>query len=67
MSILSACMSVTTYMPGAHREHKRMSDALELVLNKVVRHHVVTENQAWVLSKSNHYSQLMSRLSSPYL
>lgn len=44
-----------TYAQG-HREQKRMSDALELQLQELVRYHGEAESEAQVLYKSSKYS-----------
>lgn len=52
---LDLCMC-TTYMPGAHKVQKSVSDTLELALGMAVSHQVGVGNQTWVLCKCNKYS-----------
>lgn len=46
-------MYVCMYVPGDHKDQKRTSDPLELVVRTVVSCYVEAENQAWVLWKTD--------------
>lgn len=54
----------TMNMSGACGCRKK-ADPLELELLLVVSHHVSSENQTWVLCKTNRCSKLLSYLSAP--
>lgn len=61
---LSVCLC-TVLVPGAQEGQKRVSDPLELDLQKVVNHHVSAGKQTWVLWKSsalNYWANLFLKI-----
>lgn len=67
--VLPACMYVyaPTYMFGAHRDQKTALNALELVFQMVMNHHICVGNQIWIFRQSNrHFKPLSHSSSSPY-
>jgi hypothetical protein len=54
--VLTACMSVDTYVPAVQEGGKRTSNPLELELQMVVSHYVGAGNGTCVLCNSNKFS-----------
>lgn len=53
LSVLSAFLMFTIFVPGARGGEKRASDPLKLDLQKVAGFHANAEIQTWVLCKDD--------------
>lgn len=60
-ALINVCMlQYTTWVTGAQRGQKRMSDLLELKLQIVMSHHMGARKQSRVLWESSQWSALLT-------